>query len=140
MMEDQRLTLLPTSGQVSSLAKALLGQPYEPQTDIGKMAYIVGHALCPYPGALMGLMSTSLTRFAMPKHPDGWQGTPSTLQIELDEATPESIRKSRSWPITRRTPSELLRTAFALPPGSIGSGLRVRCVSRSGEQPDHTGE
>ena len=38
MMEDQRLTLLPTSGQVSSLAKALLGQPYEPRQTSGTAA------------------------------------------------------------------------------------------------------
>jgi hypothetical protein len=36
---------LPTSDQVSSLAKALLGQPYEPQTDFGKMAYTVGQKI-----------------------------------------------------------------------------------------------
>jgi hypothetical protein len=45
MMEEQRPTLLPTSGQFSSLAKALLGQPYEPQTDFGKMAFTVGQKI-----------------------------------------------------------------------------------------------
>jgi hypothetical protein len=35
---------------------------------------------------------------------DGWEGPPAALQIALDEATPERIRKSRSWP---KTPAQM---------------------------------
>lgn len=44
-LEAQRPTLLPTSGQVSNLAKALVGNPYQPQTDFGNLAYSVGQKL-----------------------------------------------------------------------------------------------
>ena len=44
-LEAQRPTLLPTSGQVSNLAKALVGDPYQPQTDFGNLAYSVGQKL-----------------------------------------------------------------------------------------------
>ena len=44
-IEDQRPTLLPTSGQISNLAKTLLGDPYKPQTDFGTMAYTLGQKL-----------------------------------------------------------------------------------------------
>ena len=40
----------------------------------------------------------------MAKHPEGWEGSPAALQVELDEATPERIRKSRSWP---KTPAQI---------------------------------
>jgi hypothetical protein len=45
MIEDQRTTLLPTSGQVSKLAQTLVGEPYQPQTDFGKMAFTVGQKI-----------------------------------------------------------------------------------------------
>jgi hypothetical protein len=44
-IEDQRPTLLPTSGQISKLAQALIGDPYQPQTDFGKLAYTVGQKI-----------------------------------------------------------------------------------------------
>jgi hypothetical protein len=44
-IEDQRPTLTPTSGQVSKLAQTLVGEPYQPQTDFGKMAYTVGQKI-----------------------------------------------------------------------------------------------
>jgi putative DNA primase/helicase len=40
----------------------------------------------------------------MSVHPDGWEGPPAALQVALDEATPERIRKSRSWP---KTPAQM---------------------------------
>jgi putative DNA primase/helicase len=40
----------------------------------------------------------------MSGHPDGWEGAPAALQVALDEATPERIRKSRSWP---KTPAQM---------------------------------
>ncbi len=40
----------------------------------------------------------------MSGHPDGWEGPPAALQVALDEATPERIRKSRSWP---KTPAQM---------------------------------
>lgn len=49
-------------------------------------------------------VAVAIKDFIMPKHPDGWEGAPATLQIELDEVTPERIRKSRSWP---KTPAQL---------------------------------
>jgi putative DNA primase/helicase len=49
-------------------------------------------------------VAVALRDFITTKHPDGWEGTPSALQVQLDEATPESIRKSRSWP---KSPSQL---------------------------------
>src|SRR5271154_5535573 len=59
-------------------------------------------------------VAVAIKDFVTYEHPDGWEGTPSALQIALDEATPESIRKSRSWP---KTPNQL--------------GNRVRRASRS---------
>jgi hypothetical protein len=44
-IEDQRPTLLPTSDRLSNLAKTLLGEPYQPQTDFGKMAYTLGQKI-----------------------------------------------------------------------------------------------
>jgi hypothetical protein len=44
-IDEERPTLLPTSGQISNLAKALLGQPYQPQTDFGNLAYTVAQKL-----------------------------------------------------------------------------------------------
>jgi hypothetical protein len=44
-LEDQRPTLLPTSGQISKLAQTLAGAPYQPQTDFGKMAYTLGQKI-----------------------------------------------------------------------------------------------
>src|ERR1700730_11799434 len=34
------------------------------------------------------------------KHPNGWEPAARDMQIELDNNTPEHIRKSRSWPKT----------------------------------------
>jgi hypothetical protein len=45
MMDDQRPTLLPTSSQLSKLAQSLVGEPYQPQTDFGKMAFTVGQKI-----------------------------------------------------------------------------------------------
>lgn len=45
MMEDQRLTLLPTSGQIAKRAQTLVGEPHQPQTDFGKLAYTVGQKI-----------------------------------------------------------------------------------------------
>jgi hypothetical protein len=44
-IEDERPTLTPTSGQISKLAQTLVGEPYQPQTDFGKMAYTVGQKI-----------------------------------------------------------------------------------------------
>jgi len=44
-LEDQRPTLLPTSDRISKLAQALIGKPYQPQTDFGTLAYTVGQKL-----------------------------------------------------------------------------------------------
>src|ERR1700746_3374324 len=44
-IDNQRPSLLPTSGQLSKLAEALVGRPHEPETDFGKMAYTVGQKL-----------------------------------------------------------------------------------------------
>ncbi|SHH62043.1 hypothetical protein SAMN05443248_5432 [Bradyrhizobium erythrophlei] len=44
-IEDQRPTLTPTSGQVSKLAQTLVGAPYQPQTDFGKLAYTLGQKI-----------------------------------------------------------------------------------------------
>ena len=49
-------------------------------------------------------VAVAVRDFIMAKHPDRWEGTPAALQVALDEATPESIRKLRSWP---KTPSQL---------------------------------
>jgi putative DNA primase/helicase len=49
-------------------------------------------------------VAVAIKDFIIPKHPDGWEGTPAALQVELDEVTPERIRKSRSWP---KTPAQL---------------------------------
>lgn len=49
-------------------------------------------------------VAVAIKDFIMPKHPDGWEGAPAALQVELDEVTPERIRKSRSWP---KTPAQL---------------------------------
>jgi putative DNA primase/helicase len=49
-------------------------------------------------------VAVAIKDLIMPKYPDGWEGAPAALQIELDEVTPERIRKSRSWP---KTPSQL---------------------------------
>jgi putative DNA primase/helicase len=49
-------------------------------------------------------VAVAIRDFVISKHPDGWEGTPSALQVALDDATPESIRKSRSWP---KTPNQL---------------------------------
>jgi hypothetical protein len=49
-------------------------------------------------------VAVAIKDFIIPKYPDGWEGAPAALQIELDEATPERIRKSRSWP---KTPAQL---------------------------------
>lgn len=49
-------------------------------------------------------VAVAIRDFVMPKHPDGWEGAPAALQVELDEVTPERIRKSRSWP---KTPAQL---------------------------------
>src|SRR5277367_3343456 len=38
-IEDQRPTLLPTSDTISKLAQAILGQPHQPETDFGSLAY-----------------------------------------------------------------------------------------------------
>jgi hypothetical protein len=44
-IDEERPTLLPTSGRISKLAEALVGKPYEPQTDFGNLAYTVGQKL-----------------------------------------------------------------------------------------------
>jgi hypothetical protein len=44
-IEDQQPTLLPTSGRVSKLAEALVGQPHQPETDFGKLAYTLGQKI-----------------------------------------------------------------------------------------------
>jgi putative DNA primase/helicase len=49
-------------------------------------------------------VAVAIKDFIIPKYPDGWEGAPAALQVELDEATPERIRKSRSWP---KTPAQL---------------------------------
>jgi putative DNA primase/helicase len=49
-------------------------------------------------------IAVAIKDFIMPKYPDGWEGTPAALQVELDDVTPERIRKSRSWP---KTPAQL---------------------------------
>jgi putative DNA primase/helicase len=43
-------------------------------------------------------------KFITEQRPDGWQGTPAELLVDLDNATDERIRKSRSWP---KTPAQL---------------------------------
>jgi hypothetical protein len=42
--------------------------------------------------------AVAIRDFIVPKRPDGWEGTAGELLTELDEVTPERIRKSRSWP------------------------------------------
>jgi putative DNA primase/helicase len=49
-------------------------------------------------------VAVAIRDFILTKHPDRWEGTPAALQIALDEATAENIRKLRSWP---KTPSQL---------------------------------
>ncbi len=49
-------------------------------------------------------VAVAVRDFIVAKHPDRWEGSPSALQVELDEATPELIRKSRSWP---KTPAQM---------------------------------
>jgi putative DNA primase/helicase len=49
-------------------------------------------------------VAVAVRDFIMAKHPDRWEGSPAALQVELDEATPERIRKSRSWP---KTPAQM---------------------------------
>lgn len=50
-------------------------------------------------------VAVAIRDFIMLKHAeDGWEGTPTALQVELDSATPERIRSSRSWP---KTPAQL---------------------------------
>jgi putative DNA primase/helicase len=50
-------------------------------------------------------VAVAIRDFIMSKYSEvGWEGTPTDLQIELDTATPERIRNSRSWP---KTPSQL---------------------------------
>ena len=46
-IDAQRPSLLPTSAKISKLAAALLGQPHEPETDYGKMAYMLNFLGCP---------------------------------------------------------------------------------------------
>ena len=49
-------------------------------------------------------VAVAVRDFIMAKHPERWEGSPAALQVELDEATPERIRKSRSWP---KTPAQM---------------------------------
>jgi putative DNA primase/helicase len=49
-------------------------------------------------------VAVAVRDFIMAKHRDRWEGSPAALQVELDEATPERIRKSRSWP---KTPAQM---------------------------------
>jgi putative DNA primase/helicase len=49
-------------------------------------------------------VAVAIKDFIVPRHPDGWEGSATALQIELDEVTPERIRKSRSWP---KTPNQM---------------------------------
>lgn len=49
-------------------------------------------------------VAVAVRDFIMAKHPDRWEGSPAALQVELDEATPERVRKSRSWP---KTPAQM---------------------------------
>lgn len=42
--------------------------------------------------------AVAIRDFIVPKRSDGWEGTAGELLTELDEVTPERIRKSRSWP------------------------------------------
>jgi len=82
-------------------------------------------------------VAVAIKDFIVPRHPDGWEGTPTALQIELDEVTPERIRKSRSWP---KTPAQLgnrikrakpllehkgLRLSVAIPEHALSSSCRL---------------
>jgi putative DNA primase/helicase len=50
-------------------------------------------------------VAVAIKDFIMKNHAeDGWEGTPTALQFELNKATPERIRNSRSWP---KTPAQL---------------------------------
>ena len=56
--------------------------------------------------------------FITRRHPQGWEGQPAALQVELDEITPERIRKSRLWP---KSPAQLgNRIKRASCPGTQG--------------------
>jgi hypothetical protein len=49
-------------------------------------------------------VAVAIKDFIVPRHPDGWEGSATALQIELDDVTPERVRKSRSWP---KTPNQM---------------------------------
>jgi putative DNA primase/helicase len=42
--------------------------------------------------------AVAIAGFVPAKHPDGWEGAPAALLVELDNHVPENIRKARSWP------------------------------------------
>jgi len=60
------------------------------------------------------IFAVAVKDYLAPRHPERWEGAAAALQIELDEVTPERIRKSKTWPKTPAQVGNRMRRAKPL--------------------------
>jgi putative DNA primase/helicase len=60
------------------------------------------------------VVAVAVNNHLAPKHPQRWEGSPAALQVEMDELTPEYLRKSKFWPKTPMMMGNALKRAKPL--------------------------